>query len=119
MDPPPDTGTLRGDLRGIASAVADWLADDRMRAILPSLIAEYGRNPTLAEAAATHIGAPRRAWAREALDRAQRRGELTAEQADLLLDVLAAPTFWRVVHGRPVDDGYLDRLVDLVVTGIG
>ena len=118
-DPPPDTGTLRGDLRAMLTAVADWLAEPRMRAILPSLIAEYDRNPALAAASATHIGEPRRAWAREALDRAQGRGDITSDQVELMLDVIAGPTFWRAVHGRSVDERYLDLLADVLVRGVG
>lgn len=117
-DPPTDTGTLRGDLRALLQAVADWLTDPRMRAVLPSLIAEYDRNPALAKASATHIGDPRRAWGREALERAERRGEITPRQVDLLLDLLAAPTYWRVVHGRPVDEDYLDDLADLLTRSV-
>jgi AcrR family transcriptional regulator len=116
---PPDTGSLRGDLRALLQAVADWFTDPRLRAILPSLIAEYDRNPALAEATATHIGEPRRSWGRQVLDRAVQRGELTHEQADLMLDLLAAPTYWRVAHGRPVDEHYLDLLADMLTRAVG
>ncbi|OAN41765.1 TetR/AcrR family transcriptional regulator [Mycolicibacterium iranicum] len=117
--PPPDTGSLRGDIRALLEAVADWLTEPRMRAILPSLLAEYDRNPALAEASAAHIGEPRRQWARHTLDRAVQRGDATQEQADLLLDLLAAPTYWRVAHGRPVDDAYLDLLADMLTRAVG
>ncbi|WP_307787870.1 TetR/AcrR family transcriptional regulator [Mycolicibacterium sp. S2-37] len=116
--PAPDTGSLRGDIRAMLDAVADWLTDPRMRAILPSLVAEYDRNPALAEASANHISGPRRAWAREALDRAERRGDLTPEVSELLLDLLVAPTYWRVVHGREVDGRYLDLLADALTRGV-
>ncbi|MBB2989153.1 AcrR family transcriptional regulator [Mycolicibacterium iranicum] len=118
-DPPPDTGTLRGDLRAIVQAVADWFTDARLRAILPSLIAEYQRSPALAEASAAHIGEPRRAWARQTLDRAVERDEATPAQAELLLDLLAAPTYWRVLHDRPVDDAYLDELAEMLTRAVG
>lgn len=117
--PPPDTGSLHGDLRALLEAVAAWFTDPRMRAILPSLLAEYDRNPALAHASAAHIGEPRRQWARQTLDRAVQRGEVTSEQADLLLDLLAAPTYWRVAHGRPVDDAYLDLLADMLARAVG
>lgn len=57
-------------MTSMLQAIADWLVDPRLRAVLPSLIAEYDRNPALAEASATYIGNPRRAWARETLERA-------------------------------------------------
>lgn len=112
--PPPDTGTLRGDIRALLQTTADWLASPRMRAVLPGLIAEYDRNPALAAASAAHIGDPRRAWARITLERAVERGDLTPGQADVMLDLIAAPTFWRIHHGRPVDGHYLDMLADLL-----
>ncbi|MGU3497611.1 TetR/AcrR family transcriptional regulator [Mycobacterium sp. C31M] len=112
--PAPDTGTLRGDVRAMLNAVLTWLTDPRIRAILPSLIAEYGRNPALAQAAATHIGGPRRAWGRAVLERAQ----VPVDQIDMILDLMAAPTYWRLVHDRPVDDEYLDRLTDMIMAGI-
>lgn len=117
--PPPDTGTLRGDIRALLQAITDWLVDPRMRAVLPSLMAEYDRNPALAEASATYIGNPRRAWARETLERAGQRGELAPEQIDLLLDLLAAPAYWRAAHGRSVDGTYLDQLTDVLSRGLG
>lgn len=112
--PAPDTGTLRGDIRAMLDAVLHWLTDPRIRAILPSLIAEYDRNPALAQAAATHIGGPRRAWGRSVLERAQ----VPVDQIDMILDLMAAPTYWRLVHDRPVDDEYLDRLTDMIMAGI-
>jgi AcrR family transcriptional regulator len=117
--PAPDTGSLRGDIRALLEAVADWLTDPRMRVILPSLLAEYDRNPALAEASAAHIAEPRRRWARSTLDRAVARGDMTEDQADLLLDLLAAPTYWRIAHGRPVDAAYLDLLADMLTRAVG
>ncbi len=115
---PPDTGTLRGDIRCMLQSIVEWFTDPRIRAVLPDLIAEFDRNPTLARATATHIGDPRRGWGRDVLQRAERRGQLTSEQTDLLLDLLAAPAYWRITHGRPVDALYLDQLTDLLVNGL-
>lgn len=116
--PPPDTGTFHGDVRALLQDITDWLTDPRTRAVLPSLIAEYDRNPALAEASATYIGNPRRAWARETLERAKERGDVTSAQIDVLLDLLAAPTYWRVAHSRPVDASYLDQLADVLCRGV-
>jgi AcrR family transcriptional regulator len=116
--PTPDTGTLRGDVRAVMQAAFDWVTDPRIRAVLPDLIAESDRNPVLAEAVAHHITRPRMTWARTALDRARERGELAAEDVDLVLDLTIAPVFWRLTHARPVDDRYLDRLTDLTIGGV-
>ncbi|HEY0816199.1 MAG TPA: TetR/AcrR family transcriptional regulator [Pseudonocardia sp.] len=115
--PVPDTGSLRGDVRAIMQAALDWLTDPRVRAVLPDLIAESDRNPVLAEAVARNITRPRLAWARVALDRAHARGELAADDIDLVLDLTIAPVFWRLTHARPVDDRYLDRLTELTIGG--
>jgi AcrR family transcriptional regulator len=115
--PAPDTGALRGDVRALMQSCFDWLTDPRIRAVLPDLVAESDRNPVLAEAVAHHVTRPRLIWARTALDRARDRGELAADDIDLVLDLLIAPVFWRLTHGRPVDDRYLDRLTDLT-TGV-
>jgi AcrR family transcriptional regulator len=115
--PVPDTGSLRGDVRAMLQSVVDWLTDPRIRAVLPDLIAESDRNPVLAAAVAQHVTRPRLTWSRTALDRACDRGELAADDIDVVLDLLIAPIFWRVTHARPVDDQYLDRLTQLTIGG--
>src|ERR1700712_1303002 len=82
--PAPDTGSLRGDLRAMLQSCYDWLTDPRIRAVLPDLIAESDRNPVLAEAVAHHVTRPRLAWSRTMLDRARDRGELAAENVELV-----------------------------------
>jgi AcrR family transcriptional regulator len=116
--PAPDTGSLRGDVRAVMQAAFDWLSDPRIRAALPDLIAESDRNPVLAEAVAEHVTRPRVTWARAALSRACDRGELAADDVDLVLDLTIAPVFWRLTHDRPVDARYLDRLTDLTIAGV-
>jgi AcrR family transcriptional regulator len=113
--PDPDTGSLRSDVRAMMRSTFEWLTDPRIRAVLPDLIAEADRDPVLAQAVAQHVTLPRLTWARTALDRAHDRGELAAEDIDVILDLLIAPVFWRLTHGRPVDDHYLDRLTELTI----
>lgn len=116
--PPPDTGSLRGDVRAMLQSTLGWLSEPRTRAVLPGLIAESDRNPALAEATAEHVTRPRLSWARNMLERSRDRGDLDGADIDVLLDLLIAPTFWRLVQGRPVDDRYLDRLTDVVLDGL-
>jgi AcrR family transcriptional regulator len=116
--PPPDTGELRGDVRAMLQATYDWLTDPRIAAVLPDLIAESQRNAALAEATVEHVTGPRLAWARLALERSKDRGELRAQDVDVLLDLLIAPTFWRLVHDRPVDNCQLDRLSEVLLEGL-
>jgi len=117
--PNPDTGSLREDIRALLRAALEWMAAPRLRGILPDIIAESGRNPELAAASARYIGEPRRAWAMPVVDRAVDRGELPPDvNRELILDLLAAPTFWRLTtQGGVVTPAYLDELTDLLVCG--
>jgi hypothetical protein len=47
-----------------------------------------------------------------------RRGEVTREQVELLLDQFAAAVRWHLVRVGAVDSGYLDQLTDLLVGGV-
>jgi AcrR family transcriptional regulator len=115
-DPVPDTGSLDGDILALLTEVRAWLDDPRIRRIYPDLLAEGQRNPLLAETLMDYVGRPRRARAQVVLDHAAERGELaaTADQ-DLMLDVLGALVFWRLIAlGRPVTDAHLHRVGRLV-----
>ncbi|MGW3285232.1 TetR/AcrR family transcriptional regulator C-terminal ligand-binding domain-containing protein [Streptomyces sp. NPDC001002] len=48
-------------------------------------------------------------------NRERDRSELADDDVDLVLDLTIAPVFWRLAHGRPVDDRYLHRLTDLTI----
>jgi hypothetical protein len=117
----PDGGSLRQDLLASLHAVHDWLTHPRFGAILPDLIAEAGRNPALAEAIEATIGRPRRELGAATLRRAVDRGELPADtNVDLVLDLVAAPVYWRVsVRHVAVEPGFLDDLVDHLLRALG
>lgn len=114
---PTSTGSVRGDLQLLLEKHLQWLRDPQIAAILPDLLAESRRNPALAAASEKYIGQPRRRWAAEFLQRAA-GDALTEVESDLVLDLVAAPAFWRLVHDRSVDQVYLERLIDLVVDGL-
>lgn len=113
---PPNTGDLREDVHALLEASREWLLDPSIRAVLPDLYAELGRNPELARATETYVSAPRRRWAREVLERSAAFSILPGVTADLALDLLAAPMYWRLVNDRSVDDAILDELTDTIVT---
>lgn len=115
-DPPPDTGSLDGDVAALLDEVHTWLTDPRVRPVYPDLLAEAQRTPALGVALMDHVGRPRRARASAVLDRAARRGEL-AEDADreLILDALAALVFWRVIAlGQPVTAAHLRNVGSMI-----
>ena len=115
-----DTGTLRGDLRASASAIAAWLTEPPFSRIIPDLVAEATRMPELARAIATTIGEPRRALARTKLERAMARGELPADtDLEMAQDLVAALVYWRmVVRQAPVEPDYLDRVTDTALRAL-
>jgi AcrR family transcriptional regulator len=117
----PHTGSLRGDVLALLSAVADWLTHPRFSRIFPDLIAEANRDPELARALARSIGEPRRSRAVEVLDRAVRRSELPPDaDREVALDLLAALVYWHVsVRGVRPDAGYLERTADTVLRALG
>jgi AcrR family transcriptional regulator len=116
----PDTGSLRSDLRAALDGVVDWLTDPRFSRILPDLVAETARNPELGEFVKSMIGTPRREASAELLRRAVDRGELRTDlDWELVLDLLAAPVYWRLsVRASDAEPDYLDKLTDLLVRSI-
>ncbi|WP_239154459.1 TetR/AcrR family transcriptional regulator [Amycolatopsis sp. FDAARGOS 1241] len=117
----PDTGSLRGDLIELQQAVHDRLTHPRFSRILPDLIAEGARNPGPAEEIRSAIGGPRREVARRLFDRALGRGELPAgTDVELALDLLAGPSYWRlVVRREPPGPEFVEHVVDHVLRALG
>ena len=111
---PASTGDVRSDVRLILDGVLDWLTEPSMRRLLPDLMAEASRNPELATATERHISEPRRAWAESVLRSAPYTEQVAPATMELVLDLLAAPLYWRTVHRRSVDDAYLDALTDII-----
>lgn len=111
-----DTGSLRGDVRALLAASRQWLLEPAIRAVLPDLHAASGRNPELARATQTYISAPRLRWARQVLQRSPAFAALPAVRAELAMDLLAAPAYWRVINERPIDDAMLDELTETIVS---
>ncbi|MFF0739134.1 TetR/AcrR family transcriptional regulator [Streptomyces sp. NPDC004111] len=117
----PDTGSLRGDLQAMVASVLSWLNDPRFGRILPDMVAEALRSEELADALTTNLGDPRRERGEALIDRAVSRGELPQDvDRELMLDLLAAPIFWRLtVRRRPVGQDFLDSHVDLLIRALG
>ena len=117
----PDTGSLRGDLRESLDALVAWLTHPRFSRILPDLVAEMARNPGLADLVDTMVGTPRRERVAAVFHRAVERGELRADtDLELVLDLFAAPIYWRVtVRAAEAEPGYVDKLTDTILRGIG
>ena len=117
---PLDTGSLRGDARAFLGSLARVLRHPMVRSILPDLHAEAARGSDLAPLL-MRVAAARRARAAAILDRAAVRGELDPEtDRALLLDLMAAPLYWRLVAiGGSASEDDLDRMADVVAATAG
>jgi AcrR family transcriptional regulator len=119
--PTADTGSLRGDLRETVNALMAWLADPLFSRILPDLVAEMARNPELGDVVDAVVCGPRRELAATMFQRAVERGELRPDiDLEIALDLFAAAIHWRLtVRAARAEPGYVDKLIDTVLRGIG
>lgn len=113
----PDTGSLQGDVIAFLRAEYAVLTDPLAKVIIPDLLSEANRNAALAAALLGAVRDPRRTRAAGVIRRAIERGEVADTlNADLALDVLAGPLYWRlsVVH-QPINDDELVQLARMVM----
>jgi AcrR family transcriptional regulator len=120
QQPPPDTGSLRGDL---LAALRAWIrAVTRTSAgpILAGLIAESQRDPELGVAWRERVVEQLRAQHKIMLNRAIDRGEIPPDtDQEVVLDLLFGAAYHRLLHGhRPLTDSFARRVVDLIVAGV-
>ncbi|AYF77602.1 TetR/AcrR family transcriptional regulator [Nocardia yunnanensis] len=118
---PPDTGTLRGDLRALLGVMGAGLTNPLAARIIPDLLAQAVRAPALREVLAMGIGQSRRAKIVQLLHRAIARGELPETlNTELALDFIGGPLFLHVMlGGNPTAPNYLDQLTDMLLAAFG
>ncbi|GAA0232674.1 TetR/AcrR family transcriptional regulator [Saccharothrix mutabilis subsp. mutabilis] len=112
----PDTGTLRGDLLHLITALADALTTGPAAALMPALIDAAQRDPAFA-ALHRREAERRHHVVLHAITRGVHRGELPADTdpADLL-DLLAGPLFHRrLISTAELTRDFAERTVDLVL----
>ena len=113
----PDTGSLEGDVRALATGLAQQLKSARWAAVLPSIIDAAEREPELAQLLAQlHAGqmAPYFAVA----ERAKKRGELApGTDVSEFVASIVAPFFYRRWFTRqPLDDAFVQGGVRSLLT---
>ncbi|MGH3724250.1 MAG: TetR/AcrR family transcriptional regulator [Mycobacterium sp.] len=111
----PDTGTLRGDLLATLGMLRR-----KTQAIPPTLYADLlramGHDETLAEAINRHLADPGLSPFDAPLSRAISRGEVSPDvDRKLIHDVAEAMLTHRLTLDAPIDDVFIDRLVDDVL----
>jgi AcrR family transcriptional regulator len=115
-DPVPDTGTLRGDLLALVQSFVRMMASTRHGQAIPEMVAATAKHPELNPPYREFLSGRRDAW-RAAIGRGVERGDLPpGVDRELLVDQLVGPLFYRtLVSHEPIDDEYVDRLVESVV----
>jgi len=116
----PDTGILGADLRGFCRTLVKSLATSPAGRVMPVMAVERGRHPELDEAYRSVL-AERRARTRQMLRRAVERGDLPSDtDVEVMSTMLVGPIFHRFLITRePLDDAFVDTLVDALLRGFG
>lgn len=118
MTPPGDS--VRGDILFTLSVVADPSRHCPVGSLMVRISADLCQHPELVSAFKRHLVAPRREVLRDVLARGVAE-ELIDADADLglIMDMLIAPVMVRsYVMFEPLSGADLERLVDIVLTGI-
>lgn len=113
----PESGSLRADLIAIADHLRCVMTSTDGQAIARVLMAE--RSDPEVQRAIAHVRERKMAVPLKILERARERGEIgRAVDADLLLTTLAGAIHHRAfMRSEELSDGYLEALVDLLVSG--
>ena len=115
----PDTGSTHADLLALMRDAVQVYSGPVAAGAMPSVVEAMSRNPELAEAVRDGFLAARRAALQEVLDRGIGRGDLAQDlDAELALDVLAGPLFYRLlITGGPLDEQLAAGVVELILRG--
>ena len=116
---PQEHDTLAEDLRAHLRRLADFLSANDAGAVFKALIGHAQHDAVFAEKLRTHYLDEQRQRDRAPLDRAIERGELPADvDVPAAVDLLVGPVYHRILMtGDPVDDGFVETLVEHFVKG--
>jgi AcrR family transcriptional regulator len=119
LQPLPDTGSLREDLRAALRAWVSAVTRTPMGRMLSGLIAEAQYDDSLRSAWRDRVIEPLRAQHRIMLDRAAARGELAANaDHEVVLDLFFGAAQHRLLLGHvPMSDEFIDQVVSIIVDG--
>ena len=118
---PQEHDTLTEDLRGHLRQLAGFLTAEDAGAVFKALIGHAQHDAVFAEKLRTHYLDEQRQRDRVPLDRAIARGELSADlDVAAAVDLLVGPVYHRILMtGDPVDDRFVEGLVEHFVKGYG
>jgi AcrR family transcriptional regulator len=114
--PPPDTGSLRGDLLAALHTIADGIAGEDIE-LMAGAVRAMRAAPELAHCVRDSMIEDKRSVARAIVDRAIARGELSpGADPDLLHHVAPAMILFQLlICAQPADEPYLEHVVDDVL----
>jgi hypothetical protein len=115
INPAPNNGDLRTDLRQLQQRQREFFVDPVTRAALAGLLTDFGTDEMLAAQFYERFISPRRTSVVAMLDRAAARGEIApVEQPELISDLLTGPLLLRTVLPAigAIDDAIIEATVD-------
>ncbi len=116
--PPPDTGSLKGDLTVLVGYLAGQLNEARWPTILPSIVDAAEREPDIA-AMHARLQAGFAAPYLAVLEQAKARGEVSKRETADLAAAIYGPFFYRRWFSRePIDKAFVDGVVRTVLAGL-
>jgi AcrR family transcriptional regulator len=111
----PDTGDLRADLTSMMQPLIDRLRGEDAQ-LLTTFSVERLRNADLQEQFNRSVIGRKREHVRHLVLAAIERGDLAADaDVDLIAETPPALIWHHALYGLPLDDGLLDRILDLVL----
>lgn len=116
----PDTGVLRDDLLALYQRFAERISVPPLSKVLPHMVAVAQVDEQFGREYREFISERRRPL-RTILERAIARGEVPAEvEPELVQELLSGPIYFRALFsGRRVPPRHVERIVDVVLAGLG
>ncbi|MFF2654265.1 TetR/AcrR family transcriptional regulator [Streptomyces sp. NPDC058045] len=120
IEPPADSGSLRGDLRAMARVIHERLTSPAARQVIPPLLAEMSHDAELTGRLQNTFVASERRDLAVIVERARKRGELRrAPDPALAHLLLGGPIFLALlVLPDPMDTARLDAIASAVAAGL-
>jgi AcrR family transcriptional regulator len=122
IDPVPDSGNLRDDLRLIQELQRDFFVDPVVQAALAGVLSDLRDDDSLGEVFYARFMEPRRRSVAAMLARAADRDEIAPpSQPGVISDLLTGPLLLRaaVPPIGPIDDTLVDATIEAALTACG
>jgi AcrR family transcriptional regulator len=115
-----ESGLLQTDLVALLRAWSQLAGSRPYGRVVAALLAEARTDPAFSAEYQRRMLEPRRDQARMIFTHAVARGEIPGEtNVELAIDLLYGPLYHRLLHAHaPLDDQFVDDLVDLALRGI-